>query len=760
MNRTRNAKVLERSKNAAEEYGYFADHDLYLQIKNRASITRDPQIYDPNKNGKKNNTRNKTILERQTTTFETNKGLINYTKTTSRLKPVPFINRNWPNLTKLKANKHDILTILEVVLNNDEACFCIQEEALHELKHIHLREKTPTFYLDSLRFLSHSLFTQIQYSIAPIYKYDFCNKTVPCMKHAMLTYLKPLFKHKKVNTNKLFKTLNRYDIYINDLQNLMFTYLDSDITTNREIGVFNGNNSAGIGIDDISMTEQQKGSIRNEYEVKYKTVRYKNNLKFKHRVVAAKTKQAAANRIRLQQTRTVRYSDVLQFVSTMKQYVYKQTTNYDNPKIDDNNIHYALALLQISYGSRFVGVAFNNTIESIQYTPLETIKNIVTSVNNKSDLSNFFGGMSHVVWVCNLSKDQSKGSKLIKEYVKNHNIKDIDNIDFDDIDIEDMYDKMNEPVRCTTRPIIWQFFVSDSTDVSKIVDVEQAVKNFLKLFKNTRLYLAKTHPEIQKLKWENNNVNANNDDSHKYIHPREMSFTAVNKNIRAKLYNRTKKVVHTHLQHITMNNQEQKSRGTHDLRRLYAALAYRSFAPNNMLQAEFTRLVLAHKDHNTSLRYMTLRVTDADNFLDPNKLEYINQQFSSYKQYVTNEIASLKKLLDTTYIEHQQYSRKKDYIRLTNNAGDAVWIQKLERAQRGTSQQHKIERSKQKITELKEKKCPVNVSLLRKLNVNSTLASQILKSYSGNSGFERPAKKRKTHATSSKSQLSLTNLHV
>lgn len=398
---------------------------------------------------------------------------------------------------------------------------------------------------------------------------------------------------------------------------------------------------------------------------------------------------------------------------------------WDQVVVNQSNIAAALVLLVLCYGPRSLGCTLMNYITPRIGLPLEAYNNIADNANVNLDM---YGSQDYVIFVHHLTKQLSIEKQAL------HNISRVQQADLTDETLAQTIAQIEAtPDEGNSRPILWFFMLPITTSEFSI---ETAVKNFLILFKRTRDYIHDLYPDLP---WHTHDVNTYIDNhnylrsydlNHYYVKVTSQTTDEQRQQVAAAhqvLYNMSKRLqVELFGPRISTYQSGQTSVGMHDLRRIYASAAYNAYGNVYTLQTEFTRAILHHKDHSSSLLYQMLQVVDSDTKYNTTKS--INTTTQANIEMI---LTRLEKLLDDpSQLTAFLAPPRREIVKVVDNDDFPYHIPALLRAHRGLSFQQKVNRTIEHlenhvgVQNLRNIKW--NAQLLRRLNVNTIIIDSVL----------------------------------
>lgn len=616
-----------------------------------------------------------------------------------------------------------------------------------------MRDKTQGYdeyyHKKDVMYWSHSLFSHLELvhgnrTELVIHKYPALKKLYPtgkpcvslinCIVRHTKAHLYELLYLKRATPLKLVSTLEAFDTAITTLFNHMLVAfpISSDYMYKPSFES-NFKKQTGEEIINFLVTAVPLSPAHSRHISDYRQKQKKHYTTLPQRHVTSKTIKQTTIRKRLAFNRTIAYDDVYNMARLLRKQVYgrlllSNTESLENVTVNTATLPYALALLQLSFGSRHIGVAALNRLSPIDYPSGTLLREYNMAINTvdgetqkrlSTQIKKDFNGIDPYITVRGISKEENAERKAAKQLRAESNATNVD----DDVDLttdnaQELIAQFRRESHTTiTRPVMYEFFYRDSDKDN--FDVTSAMRNFFALFKSTREAMRKQHPSLD---WVEHVGKPDDPLFTHYVVSTEFKSKHGDalKHIESNVYTATLNVVKHYLHQYIQQANGGVTSGTHDLRRLYVSLAYERFGRDDILPTEFTRRILNHKSHTTSMLYMTLRIThDHDRRVDDKaQLEHaINDLRRRIETTEKNIIASLQEIPKRKRTLFQE----EHYVPFTKQNGEVVFIKKLQRATRGMSKDDKIHRSIRRALNLKKHGIHVSINNLKKLNVNSDL---------------------------------------
>lgn len=442
------------------------------------------------------------------------------------------------------------------------------------------------------------------------------------------------------------------------------------------------------------------------------------------RVDTAKRKRTLE---RMQHHRVIHSHDLKKATMELHTRIYGKSTDWTEVQVNQANVSAALVLLTLCYGPRSLGATLMNYITPRIGVPLDVYNDL--DENAESD-ANMYGAPDYVIFVHQLTKQASIEKQVIKDITR------VQQVEVTEENFAEAIANMEEgkfPEEGNSRPILWFFMLPITTTKFSI---EKAVQHFMVLFTRTREYIFQLDPSLP---WRTHRIQQYLPDEsllkavdidHKYVQLSHNTTTAQRKKIQSvhkKLYNSAKDLqVELFQPLITAYRTGPTQMGMHDLRRMYASAAYHAFGNVYTLPTEFTRTILHHKDHSSSLLYQMLQVVDR-----PEKYNTTKSINNTTTEHIGMILTRLEKLIKEPQLVTQiLFPPEKEVVTLHDNDHYPYHIPQLTRAPRGLSEREKLNRT---IEHIRNHVGDQNIhnfkwtgQILRRLNVNTLIIDSVL----------------------------------
>ena len=168
------------------------------------------------------------------------------------------------------------------------------------------------------------------------------------------------------------------------------------------------------------------------------------------------------------------------------------------------------------------------------------------------------------------------------------------------------------------------------------------------------------------------------------------------------------------LKKITSNGLFEYGKKTHQLRKIYVAVAYLFYTDQSQKEISFAKYVLGHEDLNTSLAYISVRIIKS---IEQNDLTtWLIKDTLNSREKINFLVEQLQdKVLEATLFDNR--------VAFVSNAGDKVWLEKFSRSKRNRDPEKSEEERKKRISDavaiLKENDIQISTFTVRMLGVQA-----------------------------------------
>lgn len=357
----------------------------------------------------------------------------------------------------------------------------------------------------------------------------------------------------------------------------------------------------------------------------------------------------------------------------------------------------ACLLVEIMCGSRMIGILLFNWFEKVETATMEEWE--------KEKLPTTFGSWSRCIKVTRLSKEGTKVARKEKARKKG--------VVVDDIDIVDRVIVKPLNIMFLDR----QFLAPAQQFKTNVVTDDKAVDIFLYLVTQIRKYVLKPARTRQKgliSTTHTNGIMGVIDEQVEYLPPPARKWV---NNIEQNLTKYAREV---------WPGMFRPRQGTHLLRKIYMIWSYSAFASNSMKETGYASLVLGHRGFKVSLNYTSLLLTksvagEVKTTKDiESQLESIYRTLDDMKEKV-NELENTKKQWQEKVLtEKPDQTTETKETAFVNNKGRVIILEKLQRAEKGTSIEKHMERALKVVDLLMDNDIAPSWKNLRKMGVNNT----------------------------------------
>jgi len=665
----------------------------------------------------------------------------------SNRRAIPYLHKDWPtnHLTgdlKIELDEEDVdlLDVLTKILDDEDCQKCMIQEYQFQQQYLNntaeLNEQHPLleqYYSDLyVSYRTHSLLSFLEAVLRGDEYYGMIHSSTTTDAYLQFVYKQFADKEfDKIFTTRM-KTNEQFTEYVSKLQELDTLYgkfqnlLADSVAPTVDMNWPGHNFTSKIFTQQSTFFKKTKNIIKNPIIANY----LKNRRSFypisAARVAAKKQANQAQQISRLADTRTITHANLQKAINQLHANVYHNNP-HTTPSIDDKTIASALALLQLACGSRFIGVILGNYIDPTDYMLLNEQNRLVREGIDTDSIKLAYANSRQCITVYQLTKEKDSIRQIINRNKAKGRSTNFDEKE-DAEQLGDLYTKT------AVRPLHYDYFIPNRKNQ---YDVTAGIKNFLHLLRAVRKYV-KTKCKIENKYWKLHKIDAFNDvQGHIYIPTKTMQEDPEYFKLRIQpIYQKTNNLVKQVLK--IDSDGPSVNEGTHDLRRIYAASAYRAFGSKTTTEVEFVRSVFSHASYETSLRYTTIKI-------DPNTVDFTPKNLLKAIEEVKKLKTELTKLIKRERqepfmidIDEEQEINREVITFPHKNGRDTVNIRKLGRAQRNSSTDDKIFRGITKGEELIEKGVLIAKARLLQLRINTEIVHDVYgylyASYAGENG--------------------------